>query len=165
MNAIELLKMQHDEIERLFEDYEQADALGKREIFDQIADQLAVHSAIEEQHFYPALKSAETEHLLAESVEYHYEWKQMLAELIELASGAQGFDAGFDRKLDRLRAVVHRHTKEQEERELFPQARLMLDEGELDALGEEMTETMVTLESEGTPRNQVFEELDAPAQI
>ena len=58
MNAIELLKQQHKEVKGLFKKIEKAEGEEKQELFDAIADELAVHAAIEEKHFYPAGKSA-----------------------------------------------------------------------------------------------------------
>jgi hemerythrin superfamily protein len=161
MDAIELLTSQHDEVESLFEQCQKANGMQKQAIFDQIADQLAVHAAIEEHHFYPAVKSADTEDLLQESVKEHYAMKQLIAELIDM--GVDGED--FDEKLITLKEAVHHHAKDEEEPELFPRARELLDQETLEALAGQMTETMVTLESEGMPRNQVFEELEAPAPI
>lgn len=69
MDAIELLEDQHREVEDLFEEIEEAEASEKREIFDEIADQLAIHATIEEKHFYPACRDAKTEDILRESLE------------------------------------------------------------------------------------------------
>ena len=162
MNAIELLTMQHDEVEALFTQCLEASSTDEKQaLFDRIADALAVHAAIEEQHFYPACKTEETESLLEEAVVDHYEVKRMIAELIDL--GAEARD--FDEKVNELKEAVLHHAKEEEEPKLFRLARLILDDDQLEAIGEMMTETMVTLESEGAPREQVFEELDQPAQI
>jgi hemerythrin superfamily protein len=161
MDAIELLTSQHDEVESLFGQCDKATGMQKQAIFDRIADALTVHATIEEHHFYPAVKAASTEDLLQESVKEHYEMKQLIAELID--TGVDGED--FDEKLTRLKEAVVHHARHVEEPELFPRARELLDEETLEAIGARMTETMVTLDSEGMPRNQVFEELDAPAPI
>src|SRR3954467_2505806 len=92
MDAIELLTSQHDEVEELFARCEQAAGMQKQILFDQIADALAVHAAIEEHHFYPAVKAADTEELLTEAVQEHFEMKQLIAELIDLGAEAESFD-------------------------------------------------------------------------
>jgi hemerythrin superfamily protein len=161
MNAIDLLTMQHNEIGSLFDQCLEAEGDEKQVIFDRIADALTVHATIEEQHFYPSIKTEETEGLLEESVVEHYEVKRMIAELIDLGAD----DKDFDVKLNELKEAVQHHVKELEEPTTFPLARKILDEDQLEAIGELMTETMVTLEAEGAPREQVFEELDQPAQI
>jgi hemerythrin superfamily protein len=161
MDAIELLTSQHDEIGALLEQCERATGMQQQTLFDRIADRLAVHAAIEEHHFYPAVKSADNEQLLREAVQDHYEMKQLIAELIDM--GVDGED--FDDKLIQLSEAVRHHFKDEEEPVLFPKVRETVDEETLEAIGDQMLETMVTLESEGMPRNQVFEELDAPAPI
>jgi hemerythrin superfamily protein len=161
MDAIELLTSQHDEVEELFARCELVTGMQKQALFDQIADALAVHAAIEEHHFYPAVKAADTEQLLNDALQAHFEMKQLIAELLDLGVEAEHFDD----KLLELRTMVHDHAKHEEEPELFPRVRRLLDADALQAIGDQMTETMVTLESEGTPRNQVFEELDAPATL
>jgi hypothetical protein len=161
MNAIELLKTQHREVEQLFALCEKAEGRQKQALFDQLADLLEVHTAIEEQHFYPAVKVAATEELLEEAVDAHFEMKQILAELIDTGIG----DESFDGQLRALKEAVIDHVRHEEEPILFPKVQEHFGAAMLDELGEEMTETMVTLESEGLPRKQVFQELDAPAEI
>ena len=49
MNAIEMLKQQHREVEALFAQFKKTKSAGpQRKIFEQIADALAVHATIEE---------------------------------------------------------------------------------------------------------------------
>jgi len=58
MNAVKMLKQQHREVEKLFERLESArSAEPRRKIFEEIADALAVHAAIEERHFYPGVRT------------------------------------------------------------------------------------------------------------
>ena len=125
-----------------------------------MADLLEVHSAIEEQHFYPAVKNAQTERLLDDAVDAHFEMKLMLAQLIDGVG-----DETFDDKLTALRMALLDHVRQEEEPLLFPLVEQSFGQTALDELGEEMTEAMVTLESEGAPRRQVFNELDSPASI
>jgi len=81
MNAIEMLKNQHRQVEELFEQFEDAESPeARRDIFNEIADALAVHATIEEKHFYPTVKQAQTEAILVESVEEHLEIAHWLLE-------------------------------------------------------------------------------------
>lgn len=63
MNAIDLLKPQHREVNQLFEQIGELegekDAGERLELVNQVADALAVHARIEEEIFYPACKRAE----------------------------------------------------------------------------------------------------------
>ena len=93
MNAIELLEQQHKQVKKLFEEIEEAESGEKEELFDEVADALAVHAAIEEQHFYPATKDARTEELLHEAVEEHLAAKRIIADLLEMDPEDPQFDA------------------------------------------------------------------------
>src|SRR5207248_8250160 len=58
MNAIELLDQQHDDVENLFKRFDATeDSREKESLFTEIADELAIHTTLEERHFYPAVRS------------------------------------------------------------------------------------------------------------
>src|SRR5205085_5900200 len=86
MNAIDLLKDDHREVERLFSEFlaaEDSEADQREEIFQQIEKELLVHGDIEEQIFYPAVEdfaSGEVEEALNE----HAQVKTLLGELLEI---------------------------------------------------------------------------------
>ncbi len=110
MSAIDLLKSQHREVEKLFKQIESAKEGRKKMIlFEEIADKLAIHATIEEHHFYPAVKEKRTEDILLEAVEEHLTIKRTLADLMKLDVGEQSFDP----KLKVLKEVQH-HVKEEE---------------------------------------------------
>jgi hemerythrin superfamily protein len=161
MSAIDMLEADHREVEDLFEELESAEgAAEKREIFDEIADKLAVHAAIEERHFYPAAKSKETEDLLKEAAEEHLSVKRLIADLLALNAKDETFDA----KAKVLKEQIEHHVEE-EEGELFPKVQKLLDSDTLDALEQEMMATRDELLAEGEPREQVPEETDKAAPI
>jgi hemerythrin superfamily protein len=57
MNALDLLTEDHQKVRQLFEQAQQIrDNDQKKELFDQIDTELAVHAEIEETIFYPALE-------------------------------------------------------------------------------------------------------------
>jgi hemerythrin superfamily protein len=143
MSAIDLLESQHREVEKLFAAFEKASGAKRRDIFLQIADKLAVHSTIEEKHFYPAAKSEETEDLLAEAVEEHLGVKRIIAD---------------------LKDQIDQHVEE-EENELFPRVEDALDATALDALEQEMLATQEELLSRGHPRDHIPQETGEAAQI
>ena len=160
MDAIELLKTQHDEAKALFRKIEKADEGQKGVLFDELADALAVHAAIEEKHFYPATKSARTEELLQEAVEEHLSVKRIIADLLELEPS----DAQFDAKISVLKEQVEHHVEE-EEGELFPKVKKMLSEDDLEDLGVVMEDMGDELKSEGAPREQVPAETGSAAPL
>lgn len=158
MNAIDILTQQHRDVEALIERCLDAESDEKSDLVAQIADQLAVHTAIEERHFYPAAKSDETEELLQESLVEHLGVKRLLADLLDEDDGEK-----IDAQLEVLKEQLEHHISE-EERQLFPKAKMMFDDDQLEAIGQEMTATMADLFDEGEPRRHIPEETEeAPA--
>jgi hemerythrin superfamily protein len=150
MDAIEMLEEQHRDVEDLFEELEQAHASDKQDLFDELADQLTVHVTIEEQHFYPAVRARRTEDILLESLEEHLSIKRLLADLLPLDPRNELFDP----KVKVLKEQVEHHVQEEEEN-LFPKVRKVLDDKQLVALAEDMTVTQEKLLDAGDPRRQV----------
>jgi hemerythrin superfamily protein len=58
MNAVQLLKQDHQEVAALFEDFKEAQDGEKSDIAEQICQMLTVHAQIEEELFYPAARDA-----------------------------------------------------------------------------------------------------------
>lgn len=153
MDAIEMLKGQHREVESLFKKF---DALGenatksKQSLFENIADALAMHATIEEKHFYPAVKAKRTEDILLEALEEHLGIKRVIADLLKLDSSNETFDA----KVKVLKEQVEHHVEE-EESDLFPKVRKVLDKAELTELASTMQRTMKALMEKGDARRAV----------
>ncbi len=161
MKAIDLLMSQHREVEDLFSKIEKAKSAGKKtELFEKLADDLAIHAAIEEHHFYPAVKDDGTEDILLESLEEHLGVKRLLADLLDVSASDETFDA----KIKVLKEQIEHHVEE-EEGELFPRAKQLLNEDEMEALGQAMSAEQAELEEKGQPRENVLSETDAPASI
>jgi hemerythrin superfamily protein len=161
MNAIKLLKQQHREVEKLFKQLEAAKSAGPREkAFNDIADALAVHATIEEQHFYPGVKENQTEDILLESVEEHLEIKRVIADLLDMDADDDEFMA----KVKVLQEDVEHHVEE-EEGELFPKVEKLFDDDALESLGAAMEETAEELRREGNPRDAIPGETDAAAPL
>ncbi len=163
MDAIRLLKQQHREVEKLFEQFEKAcesdqDEEVRLELFTRIADNLAAHCAIEEKIFYPSVYVDDTEDKLREAVEEHLSAKRVIADLLDMSP----MDAQFKAKMSVLKEEILHHVEE-EEGELFKSVRQMLTRGELSELGEQMRLEFDALLQTG-PRQQVpSETADAPA--
>ena len=134
MNALELLKQDHQKVKGLFQDVRKGSDRGKqKELFNKIDAELHIHTHIEETVFYPAIEEQEElKDMVAEALEEHQEAKMLLEELEEL--GADNHD--FGSKLQQLMEAVEHHVEE-EEGEMFPKIRQVFDEDELEQLGEE----------------------------
>lgn len=162
MNALDLLKAQHDEVKKLFARYgklaDHADA-QRRELFEMIADRLGAHTTIEEQYFYPAARARDTEDLLREALEEHLSAKRIIADLLEMEPD----DAEFDAKMKVLREQIDHHVEE-EESDLFKKVRKLLSKEQLDDLGIQMEAEFDAL-MKGKPRTQVPSETSQAAPL
>ena len=161
MNAIKLLESQHREVAKMFAQIEKAKSgSAKEKLFEQLADSLAVHAAIEEHQFYPAVKAKRTEDILLESLQEHLGIKRVLADLLETDPADETFDA----KIKVLKEQVEHHVEE-EETDLFPKVKKVLDAQELDALGQNMEAEQVELEEKGEPRAAIPGETDEASPL
>lgn len=134
-DAIALLKADHDEVEKLFEEFSKARGPGRKEtLARQICRELTIHATIEEEIFYPACKGKVDEDLLKEGYVEHDAAKILIAE-IEAGEPSDDF---YDAKMKVLCEEIDHHVQEEEKRMdgLFAQARKAgLD---MDALGEQL---------------------------
>jgi hemerythrin superfamily protein len=161
MDAIDFLRMQHHEMEHALERVlEASDPAAKKARFAEIADDLTLHIASEEQVFYPAVKAARTEDILLESLEEHLSLKRLLADLLEMEPTDQTFEAKF--KVLKEQAIHHHH---EEEEHLFPKVRKLLAPEGRAALGDKMQDLQQTLGREGEPRERVADETESAAPL
>ena len=141
-DAVALLKKDHDEVEQLFKDFENASGDGRKEkLAREICRQLTVHAQIEEEIFYPACEGKVEEDLLKESYVEHDAAKLLIA---EIEAGGPG-DEFYDAKVKVLSEEIDHHVQEEEKRMegLFAQAKKAgLD---MDALGEQLAQRKAEL--------------------
>ena len=128
-DAIALLKQDHRTVEELFAQFEKASGEGrKQKLAQQICLELSVHSTIEEELFYPAIKETVEEDIYDEAYVEHDGAKVLIAEILE-GTPADDF---YDAKVTVLSEMIKHHVKEEEQRGgLFAQAR---DDGDVDLL-------------------------------
>jgi len=134
MKATNLLMAQHKEVKTLFKHIEKAKAIGeKRELFEELAQNLVAHDAIEREIFYPACKKVMgMTALLGEALVEH----GVIEFSLYLADEAKG-DEDFDHKVTVLREMVDHHVKEEEE-DFFPKVAKALGDELLEELGARM---------------------------
>jgi hypothetical protein len=137
MDAFELLKKDHERVSGIFEKLEPTTERGvktREELFTQLKRELDIHARIEEEILYPVLKKAkETEEITLEAYEEHHVVKQLLAELEELPKDDETWGA----KLTVLKENVEHHVEEEED-EMFKDARKVLSKEEIETLGERL---------------------------
>ncbi len=161
VNALELLRSQHTEVEDLIEEIEGSDDPEERmELFRELADNIAAHSQIEEKIFYPSCMDERTREQLIESTEEHLAVKRLLADMLELDVEDERFDA----KLTVLKENIRHHAHDEEEDQLFPIVERLMSDDDLAALGNEMLAMFESLLAK-EPRKQVPAETKHAAEL
>jgi hypothetical protein len=155
MDATRLLAEDHRKVEQLFEQFEKASGDGRKEkIARQICTELKIHTMIEEEIFYPALRGKVEDDDLDEALVEH-DGAKLLVNEIEAGGPDEQF---YEAKVKVLQEQVEHHVKEEEKQQgnLFQQARAA--EVDLEALGEQMAarkaELMTFADAEGLPPAQ-----------
>ena len=137
MNAFTLLKNDHKNVAGILqklEDTSERAVKTREELFTQLKKELDVHTEIEEKIFYPVLEKAEeTRDIALEAFEEHRLVKQLLS---ELEAGAKD-DEEWTAKFTVLKENVEHHVEE-EEGEMFKNARKVLSEEQAEELGARM---------------------------
>jgi hemerythrin superfamily protein len=141
MDAITLLKNDHKEMRALLGALEKttARAVKKRQaLLAKIEVNLKAHTSIEEEIFYPAFKEAGQksgdDKMYFEALEEHRAAGDLvLPDLL----GTDPSTENFSGRAKVLKELVEHHAGE-EEKEMFPRARKLLDKAELAALGGQM---------------------------
>ena len=137
MDAIALLKADHDKVKRLLNELETTTERGvkiRAELFSTIKGELTLHEIVEEEIFYPALKShPRAREIVLEGYEEHGVVDTLMGELEELDVTDERWGA----KATVMKENIEHHIEE-EEGEMFQKARQVFDEQELEDLGTRM---------------------------
>ena len=137
MDAITLLKNDHDKVKELLNELETTTERGvktRQELFATIKGELTVHEAIEEEIFYPALKShPKAKGIVLEGYEEHHVVDLLMGELENLDVS----DPTWGAKAVVMKENIEHHIEE-EEGEMFKVARRVFDADELEDLGKRM---------------------------
>jgi hemerythrin superfamily protein len=138
MDAVTLIKKDHQEVEALFKRYEKLGPRAYRQagqIRDRVCRQLTIHSEIEEVVLYPALGRIrrETERMVEEAEAEHRQAKKAIAKLQTLSPESVKFAGA----MGRLMGGVRHHVKE-EEGEILPKIQKAMTKAEREELGERL---------------------------
>ena len=151
-DALALLKKDHAEALKLLRKLESSEDAGEREeLLAEVAQAIEVHAQIEEEIFYPAFhraaEDAEDEKLFYEAAEEH---GLVHIELPKLQQSEPGSDV-FAARAKVLKDLIEHHAEE-EEHELFPRVRKLLNRTERIELGHRLEARKKALMHEGSAR-------------
>ena len=125
-DACDLLDADHRAVKKMFKEYEELTksrgrTVGRKklELARQICQELTVHTQIEDEIFYPAVREAVKDTGMVAEAEVEH---QSARELIEQIEAMDEADEMFDAKVTVLGEYVDHHVKE-ERNEMFPKAR------------------------------------------
>jgi hemerythrin-like domain-containing protein len=137
MDAFELLEKDHRKVESIFAQLEPTTERAiktREELFERLKHELDVHTHIEETILYPVLKQiAETREITFEGYEEHGVAKTLLEEMSAMNVDSEIWTA----KLKVLQEAIEHHVEE-EEGEMFKEARKELSQEQIDEIGEKM---------------------------
>lgn len=161
MNAIELLKADHDKVRdlltRLTDTTKRAEKT-RTDLVEQIRLELDVHTQIEEEIFYPAFKDAvgegKDEAMVFEALEEHRAAGELvLPDLLDTDVTSERFGG----RAKVLKELVEHHIKE-EEQDMFKRAREVFDRDQLDTLGQQMAQRKKELMAMGAEQIEMLKQ-------
>lgn len=138
-DAVKLLKKDHREVAALLKEIQNTTERAEKtreELFAQIKEALEVHTKIEEDVLYPALKETKTTHdITLEAYEEHAVVKTLLKELDAEDKNTEEWLA----KLTVMSENIEHHVEEEEE-DMFVKMEKALPKEELEQIGQAMAE-------------------------
>jgi iron-sulfur cluster repair protein YtfE (RIC family) len=136
MNPFEMLRQDHRNASQIIEALQSGTNGEREELFEKLAKELEVHTQIEEDHFYPALRQAAgADDLVDEGEEEH----EKIRECLSTMRGQSIGDSDWMSSLTELKQVVEHHVHE-EESEFFPKAESKVSQTDLERLAQEMVQ-------------------------
>ncbi len=139
MNAITLLKDDHDKVKKMLADGEETTERAEKtrsEVFAKIKEEMLIHERIEEEIFYPALKQhPKAKEIVLEGFEEHHVVDEIMGEL----EATDVTDEQWGAKFKVMKENIEHHIEE-EEGEMFDKARQVFSDDELEQLGTRMME-------------------------
>ena len=139
MDATKLLKEDHDRVKKMLNELDSTTERGvktREELFTKLKRELVAHEQIEEEILYPALREhPKAKELVLEAYEEHHVVDVVIAEIEAVPFDDERWGA----KLTVMKENIEHHIEEEED-EMFKQARQIFDRDELEELGNSMQE-------------------------
>jgi hemerythrin-like domain-containing protein len=134
-DALAMLKADHDKVKKMFKEFEKLNSdetEEKAQLVKQACAELKVHTQLENEIVYPAVREAiEDDDLMDEALVEHEAAEELISQLEQMQPGDEMYDA----KFTVLGEYVNHHIAE-EQKEMFPAAKKA--KIDLAALGEQM---------------------------
>ena len=149
MNAIELLKKDHETVKDLLGKLEETTERAvqtRKKLLAKIEQELKIHTELEEQIFYPAFRQAGSKDDAVMTVEAKEEHRAVEALVLPDIKETPPSSIEFSGRVKVLKELLEHHIEE-EERDMFPQARKLLSKQQLEQLGESMEVLRKSLKS------------------
>lgn len=146
MDALQMLREDHRKVKELFRQFEEAQGTNeKRAIAETVFVELDIHSVLEEEVFYPAVRRQGngTGELVERAEQEHHLVDGLLADLMKMEPGNMEFDAKFHTLIENVKSHI-----DEEEAEMLPVA-AEVGLSRLEQLGERMEKRRAELLSEG----------------
>ncbi len=149
MNAILLLKNEHEKAKLMLGEIQAASAEQRRQLWAKLEPELKVHEQMEEAALYGPVAEAigSTDQELKEWPEHHHEEVTELEALIQEIDGLDPTDDQWMEKMEELQQTLAHHIEE-EEGDIWPQIEQVWDQSRLEQAGQQME----TLKRQKTPR-------------
>ena len=155
MDAIALLKKDHDKAKKLMDELEQTTERGvktRKEKWTKLLKDLTIHENIEEEIFYPALhEHPKLKDIVLEALEEHH----LVDDIVEQLKEAPFDDEHWSAKFKVTKENVEHHIEE-EEGPMFSKVREVFSREELEELGPRM---------EASKQEQMREEMPERDQV
>jgi iron-sulfur cluster repair protein YtfE (RIC family) len=143
MKATKLLEQQHGKVKAALSRLSSAGAAERSKLVEEVSNDLAAHMAIEQQLFYPTVRSIKAD-LVDESYEEHAVAELALKRLRRTPVG----DPLFKARATVLKELIEHHVEE-EEKELFPAVEKAVAGPTLDELGKKMETVFEEVRKQG----------------
>jgi hypothetical protein len=139
MDALKLLKQDHDLVKKILAEGEATTERGEKtrtELFARLKSELEIHERIEEEILYPQLRDhPKSQEIALEAYEEHHVVDTILGELEQTPVSDDTWGAKFTVAKENLE-----HHIEEEEGEMFQKARQIFSADELEDMGRQMQE-------------------------
>ena len=139
MNAIQLLKSEHDKAKRAFGEIQAASANQRAELWTKLEPELKLHEQMEEVTLYGPVAQAvgATDQALKEWQEHHHEEVTKAEALIREIDGLDPTGDEWMEKVEELRETLEHHIEE-EESNIWPRIQQAWDQSRLEHAGQQM---------------------------